>query len=1173
MPWASEEPHDSGPMPTSDDGDILPSASAPTEGKSEGRWASSEVKSEPAKEGWASEQKAPSAGPMPGAFEALGQGLASGVKDVAQSAYTLAGSTASEKQQATAAAEPYEWRDLWEPSRGAAKTAYRLGHSSPTLAAGIAGGAAGAATPIPGGALIGGAAGAGLGAAFQTIGPVFGEELKKTPDDPDGAWNRAMEHAAVSGLFSSAGWAAFPLKLAQGPLKNLAFQAFGIQPAIGVTEKATQNVISGKPATEGLGEAYVEGAVGTAVPALGHKVLEGAKAVVAPPTIPGQGSWLQSAAYKQQLADQTHALADQATTTTDQLKFRQQANQLESEAAQDRFIGNIPPPQARDQKFFDKLKSTWVDNFQPELFSDKSLLADAKTAEYKSSKAQMEDSIMVRADEHRYEWNKVPFDDVRTFLESYETPQNQQSPALRQRMANLEQRFPFTKADAPLMKQWLFESYMKETDWGSKADYLQNYFPHIWKNPEGQVQKVMENAIQGLGPKWFQKARYYDLIEHGLQNGLELKSQNPMDLVTMRLLSGADMQQKMMLLNEFYDHGIAVPKATAPNWIMAPGKGALPWQDVGAPNGTRWMISPDAQALWKNGVEAKGLWANQSALGDSFRGWMALKSAWVPIKLGLSLFHPIHVAHINVSTNVTRALNETFGKGSQTPWERIKALPEATAQTLLDPILAFPWAIPKTGIRLPASTHIGKEVAEAWRTHPDAQTARQQDLTKIMNEAGISAQLSEQLRAGGERQFWDAVQKGEWGKATLGTPSSPVPALRMAIGALSKPIFEQWIPNLKAAAVMREAESLYRRRPDLMNDPDKRSVVMRAIGKQIDNRFGEMFYGSLFWNRTMKDAAIGSFLSLGWNLGFAREFVGGALEPAARRLMDNPTPNRQAIRDVTTKSLNAFVYTFSAMLVNAIINKGFTDEWPKDSWDYIFPRIGGLNPDGSPRRITNPFYTREVPMAAKHIEEQQSIKMGLAEMLKNKLMFSPFIEMGSNHDYFGNQIWNENDPYWAQWGQFAKHLLTEQLNPMSISGAKRALQLSGKPFGFKDVIQQMGDRDVYMPMMGFGPAPSYASRDAIQNRIMHLSRQYVYPSEKPYREAEKMKELRDATIAYKQAVQSKDPEKISSAAQELAKYGKTTEQIKKIQPGQEIRNAFQRLGRPFHHSKSSFSSR
>jgi hypothetical protein len=51
------------------------------------------------------------------------------------------------------------------------------------------------------------------------------------------------------------------------------FQIFGAQPALAVAERATRNIVEGQPVTEGLGEAYGQGVVGTAIPALGHKVV------------------------------------------------------------------------------------------------------------------------------------------------------------------------------------------------------------------------------------------------------------------------------------------------------------------------------------------------------------------------------------------------------------------------------------------------------------------------------------------------------------------------------------------------------------------------------------------------------------------------------------------------------------------------------------------------------------------------------------------------------------------------------------------------------------------------------------------------------------------------------------------------------------------------------------
>src|SRR5258706_1813016 len=86
----------------------------------------------------------------------------------------------------------------------------------------------------------GGAGGAAAGAALQTIGPEFARELKKNPQDPDGSWTKAVESSMVSGAASGASWALFPMKVFNGPLKNLAFQAFGVQPGVNVAVAADQ---------------------------------------------------------------------------------------------------------------------------------------------------------------------------------------------------------------------------------------------------------------------------------------------------------------------------------------------------------------------------------------------------------------------------------------------------------------------------------------------------------------------------------------------------------------------------------------------------------------------------------------------------------------------------------------------------------------------------------------------------------------------------------------------------------------------------------------------------------------------------------------------------------------------------------------------------------------------
>jgi hypothetical protein len=219
----------------------------------------------------------PATPPMPSMLQAFYQGLGAATRQLGQ---TLAPGAPSLAAQDSPAAEPLGWSDLANPLRIAPKVAYQFAQSSPTLAGGVALGVIGGdlgALAGPGGAAVGAVVGGSLGAAAlsaaQTLGPAYTAELQKTPNDPEGAWSRAWKQAEISGAFSGASWAVFPARFFQGPVKHLVFQIFGAQPALAVGERVTRNVVEGRPATEGVGEAYGQGVVGGLTPALGHKVV------------------------------------------------------------------------------------------------------------------------------------------------------------------------------------------------------------------------------------------------------------------------------------------------------------------------------------------------------------------------------------------------------------------------------------------------------------------------------------------------------------------------------------------------------------------------------------------------------------------------------------------------------------------------------------------------------------------------------------------------------------------------------------------------------------------------------------------------------------------------------------------------------------------------------------
>lgn len=172
-------------------------------------------------------------------------------------------------------AAPFEWSDILHPGRGAAKFAERTGESWPEVGPGLVGSAAGTALAGPVGGIIAGGGLAAAGAFAHQIRPFMKSELARTPDDPEGAFNRALTQAALGGGATGLAWGMFPAKFFAGPVKNAVFQALGVQPGIQVARQAAQNVAGGEDATKGLGEAYTEGAVGSAVPMFTNRLASG----------------------------------------------------------------------------------------------------------------------------------------------------------------------------------------------------------------------------------------------------------------------------------------------------------------------------------------------------------------------------------------------------------------------------------------------------------------------------------------------------------------------------------------------------------------------------------------------------------------------------------------------------------------------------------------------------------------------------------------------------------------------------------------------------------------------------------------------------------------------------------------------------------------------------------
>jgi hypothetical protein len=63
-------------------------------------------------------------------------------------------------------------------------------------------------------------------------------------------------------------------------------------------------------------------------------------------------------------------------------------------------------------------------------------------------------------------------------------------------------------------------------------------------------------------------------------------------------------------------------------------------------------------------------------------------------------------------------------------------------------------------------------------------------------------------------------------------------------------------------------------------------------------------------------------------------------------------------------------------------------------------------------------------------------------MLWSKLMFEHIMEILENRDYYGYNIYDENDPWYQQFWQSIRHTVGD-LAPISISSAQHALDTGG----------------------------------------------------------------------------------------------------------------------------------
>jgi hypothetical protein len=299
------------------------------------------------------------------------------------------------------------------------------------------------------------------------------------------------------------------------------------------------------------------------------------------------------------------------------------------------------------------------------------------------------------------------------------------------------------------------------------------------------------------------------------------------------------------------------------------------------------------------------------------------------------------------------------------------------------------------------------------------------------------------------------IARGSVDARVLGAMRQAVPAI---LELAAKPIMEGVVPRQKLGVFMQLAERALADLPKNASRDDVRKALGRAWDS-VDNRLGQLVYDNLFWDKALKDLAMASVRSVGWNIGTIRELGGGGVDlgkAAIGAAKGDPV-------ELTERASYFIALPFAVGLAGAIMGYLLTGEPPKELRDYFFPKTGKKNIEGNDERVQLPSYMKDVTAYTRHPVQTVGHKAAPA--------ISLISEMLHNEDYYGDQIRNPDDPYVTQMQQVTGHLAKELV-----------------PFGVRNA-QESGKRvvDPRMKVAGFvgvTAAPRDATRTPAENKMM-----------------------------------------------------------------------------------------
>ena len=490
-----------------------------------------------------------------------------------------------------------------------------------------------------------------------------------------------------------------------------------------------------------------------------------------------------------------------------------------------------------------------------------------------------------------------------------------------------------------------------------------------------------------------------------------------------------------------------------------------------------WYVQRGMARMMNNYLSTDPLRQEGTAWGSVGKTMLGAKNFYTAVELGASGFHLTFVTLDAASSEIGLGMGKFVNRGllEADPRAIVDAGKDIVRGFSMVPSAARAFKIGKAGIEAiknPTEFLATPEGKWLLKAVPDAR-----DLLADIFTGGAKLDVHHEYIRNAISSFKEAVHTGNY-------PGAIFRSIPAAQEMAMKPLFEWYIPRVKVGVWLREySAALLRRQNELADGTTTRGEIARQTWASVEDRFGEMNFDNLWWDRRFKTALQIAFRSVTWRLGTARALgraVGGQTISAVKDIKGGRVPR-------LTESMSWLLGTSLLIaVIGTVISELCAHKRPESIKDVVFPQIDPHDP--TQRTSVNMYPKAYYEMFHSPKDYVESGVSGLV---------GKGIESLKGRDFYNQMLWSKDDPPWSKILAGLKHMYPRPISWQSFSRMREEghpwLGVTGAVTGFTKAPGYVSRSAADQFMRDYiderrGPTPVYTEKQKIISQIVKATR-------------------------------------------------------------------------------------